>query len=219
MTANMTTIPLTQRSLAFTASPTWAEFLEQTADLAPAIRNRLREVRIPVECQSFFVQYPYVLNLFLLVDEESPEMVVVAPVLAALAQASARFSLRIVRSTDDLSALDRLVDELELIGSINEIVLPLLLVFDEDWNYQGQWGPHPQAAEAFWESWFDRFPEYDDLAIATTAEGQASYAALLAILTQEMRVWYNSGLTAACIREVQGLLAGLLDEESAGDEE
>ncbi|HMN30673.1 MAG TPA: hypothetical protein PKE45_21150, partial [Caldilineaceae bacterium] len=160
-----------------------------------------------------------VLNMLLLVDEESPEMVAVAPVLVALAHSSARFSLRILRSTDDLSALDRLVDELDLVGSSGEIALPLLLVFDEEWNYQGQWGPHPQAAEPFWESWFDRFPEYEDLATATTAEGQASYAALLATLTQEMRVWYNSGLSAACIREVQGLLAGLIDEESAEDEE
>ena len=45
------------------------------------------------------------------------------------------------------------------------------------------------------------------------------FAALLEKLTHEMRVWYNSGLNIACIAEVRALLAALLEDDTAEDEE
>src|SRR5262245_33860385 len=132
MTLTSPTLPLTQRSLAFTASPTFAEFLELVPELAWPIRTRLREVRIPLECQDFFVRYPYVLHLILLLDVESPETVVVAPVLAAIARSSPRFTLHLCRESDDLRMLDRLVEDLDLADGASELELPLLLIFDEE---------------------------------------------------------------------------------------
>jgi hypothetical protein len=140
-------------------------------------------------------------------------------VLVAIATSSPRFTLQVVRDTDDLTGLDRLVEELDLAGAVNELDLPLLLLFDEEWNYQGQWGPHPQEAEHQLDEWFGQHPDYETLAESETAAAQASYAALLDQLTHEMRVWYNSGLNTACVREVRQLLAGLLDDEAVDEEE
>jgi hypothetical protein len=216
MTFNEITLPLTHRSLAFTASPTYAEFLERSPGLAPIFYKRLREIRFPQGCQDFFVSYPYPLHCVLLLAEESPEMVVVGPVLAAVGRSSPRFSLHLLCDSDNLTSLSRLVDDLDLSA---DAALPLLLLFDDEGVYQGQWGPHPQAAEPYLEGWFERHPRYDELAMTETPAAQAEYEALFAQLVHEMRVWYNSGLNAECIREVQSLLAGLLDDENGEDEE
>jgi hypothetical protein len=216
MTPNLTTLPLMHRSLAFTASLTYAEFLERSPELAPIFRNRLREIRMPQGCQDFFVNYPYALHCVLLLAEDSPEMVVVGPVLAAVGRSSPRFSLHLLCDRDNLTSLSHLVDDRDLAA---EPVLPLFLLFDDEGVFQGQWGPHPQAAEPYLESWFERHPQYDELAATETPEAQAQYALIFEQLVHEMRVWYNSGLNAECIREVQLLLAGLLDEESTEDDE
>ncbi|RIK36374.1 MAG: hypothetical protein DCC55_27540 [Chloroflexi bacterium] len=215
----VTTLPLTQRSLALTASPSFREFLQANPILAAAFRSRRREIRLPLADQEFFVSYPYTLHFVLLLADESPETLVVAPVLAAIATSSPRFTLQIVRESDDLASLDRLVEEFDLIGAINELDLPLLLVFDEEWTYQGHWGPHPQEAERYLDEWFERHPDYEILAETETSEAQAGYTSLLDQLTHEMRVWYNSSLNAACVREVRGLLVSLLDDEAADEEE
>jgi hypothetical protein len=57
------------------------------------------------------------------------------------------------------------------------------------------------------------------LAESEAADDQAQFAALLEELTHEMRVWYNSGLNIACIAEVRALLAALLEDDTAEDEE
>lgn len=219
LSTRVKTLPLTQRSLVLTASPSFREFLQANPVLAAAFRSRRREIRLPLADQEFFASYPDTLHFLLLLAEESPETLVVAPVLAMIATSSPRFTLQIVRDTDDLTALDRLVEELDLAGAVNELELPLLLIFDEEWNYQGHWGPHPQEVERRLDEWFEHHPDYETLAESETPEAQANYAALLGQLTHEMRVWYNSSLNTACVREVRQLLASLLDDEAADEEE
>ena len=108
--------------------------------------------------------------------------------------------------------LATLAEELDLNENLAELDLPLLLIFDEDWEFQGQWGPHPQEAERYLEEWFERNPAYETLAEADTPVAQKNYAALLEELTHEMRVWYNTDLNYACAQEVHELLASLIEE-------
>ncbi len=71
------------------------------------------------------------------------------------------------------------MDEFELNNDLVEIDLPLLLIFDEEWNYQGHWGPHPQAAEPYLDGWFEQHQEYVSLAEDETPSGHVQYLALL----------------------------------------
>jgi hypothetical protein len=208
----------TQRSLALTAGQSVAAFLATSPQLAPAIYSRLREIRIPWADQEFLLNYPDHLHLVILLSEEIPETVVVVPVLMRLGQLSPRFVLRILRDSDDLSGLNRLVDDLDLVGALQEVPLPQLLVFDEEWQLQCQWGPHPQEADAYLDRWFEQHPTYETLAESDDPAAQTHYTALLEQLTHEMRVWYNSGLNRACSQEICALLAGLLEETPDDDE-
>jgi hypothetical protein len=206
------------RSLALAAAQSYEAFLESSPQLAPILRSRQSEIRIPWEEQDLLVNYPDHLHWVILLSEEAPETVVVVPILVRLATLSPRFALRILRDTDDLSGLNALVDDLDLLGSLSEVALPLLLIFDDEWQLQAQWGPHPQAIEPYLDEWFERHPEYEALAESNLPADQVRYASLLAQLTQEMRTWYNSGLNRACCAEVCALLTGLLDEADEEEE-
>ncbi|MDQ3249246.1 MAG: thioredoxin family protein [Chloroflexota bacterium] len=208
----ITFLPLNQKAFVFTTSPTVREFLEQSPVLAPAIRQRYAEVRIPLIDQTFFVTYPDNLNFIVLLHEESPETIVVFPILMRIANSSPRFTLRILRDDDPLGLLATLVDEFDFTTDLADIDLPLLLIFDEEWNFQGHWGPHPQAAEPYLDQWFEQHPTYATLAEDESVAGHIDYAALLDELTHTMRVWYNSGLNRACVHEIHELLASFIDE-------
>ena len=212
MQPGVKTLPVQQKAVAFTSSLTLQEFLELSPAVAPFLKQRCQEIRLPLADQTFFVSYPDVLNFIVLVNEESPDTWVVLPILARIARSSPRFTMRLLRDSDNLAQVAALVDELDLTTNLAEIDLPLLLIFDEDWNFQGQWGPHPQEAERYLEEWFEDHPEYETLAEADTPYDQENYAALLEELTQEMRVWYNTDLNQACAQEVHELLASFLDE-------
>jgi hypothetical protein len=212
-------LPVRDKANALTRGLTFAEFLAASPRLGAMLRGRLREIRISPEDQDFFVQYPDVLNFVLLVNEEIPEAIAVVPVLVSITQRSPRFTLQLLRDTDDLAALARQVDEAELNRALNELALPLLYIFDEEWNLQGQWGPHPQAAESYLEAWFEAHPEYEKSAESLDSDEQALYTALLDKLTHEMRVWYNSGLNQACINEVRAVVATLLEDDNTDDDE
>lgn len=212
MQPNVKTLPVQQKAVAFTSSLTFREFLALSPTVAAFLKQRYQEIRLPLADQTFFVSYPDVLNFIVLVNEESPDTWVVLPILARIALSSPRFTMRLLRDSDDLSMVAALVDELDLIANLAEIDLPLLLIFDEEWNFQGQWGPHPQEAEHYLEEWFEDHPEYQTLAEADAPGSQETYAALIEELTQEMRVWYNTDLNQACAQEIHELLASFLDE-------
>jgi hypothetical protein len=214
-------LPISQKAIPFTTSLTFEEFLEQSPHLALRLRKRLGEIRIGRDDQTYFTIYPELLNCLILLSEEGPETLVVTPVLVRTLSSCPRCLLHIVRDTDDLAPLTRLLEEQGLAGALNEADPPMLFVFDEEWNYRGQWGPHPQDAERYLDEWFVRYPEYETLADRDEGADPAGYAELLEQLTHEMRVWYNSGLNQACVRELRMLLASLLaeDEELAGEDE
>jgi hypothetical protein len=205
---------LKERAFAFTSGVSFREFAERSMDPA-LLRNRYREVRLPVREQDYFINYPEHLHLIALVGEETPETAIVLPILARIGEGSPRFTFHVICETDNRTLLAGLVDEIDLSGDLSQLDLPLLLAFDEEWLFQGQWGPHPQAAESHLDVWFESNPEYAALAEDETLAAQDKFAELLTRLTHEMRVWYNSGLQAECVREVQQFLADLLGESGS----
>ena len=96
---------------------------------------------------------------------------------------------------------------------LEEWDLPQFLVFDEDWELVAQWGPRPDAAEAKLDAWLRKHPEYEALGEEETPAAQQQYATWAQELVYEMRTWYNSGLTKACLDEWRDLLVSLLGPE------
>jgi hypothetical protein len=207
------------KPLAFTSALTFAEFLTVSPIYRTLIRQRAAEVRLPVQDQDYFVHYPDMTYFIALVTPDDPDTVAVLPILAAIADASPRFELRIVCDEDDLTLLDALVDDLDLIDGLDDLDLPLLSVLDEEWAYQAHWGPRPASADAYVDTWLERHPEYERLADEESDEDQAIFAALLEKLTCEMRVWYNTSLNGDCAHEIRTLLADLQGETSEPEKE
>lgn len=203
-------LPIQQKVFTITGGATYQEFVQSFSGDRHLLQRRIDEVRVPPSIQAALVAYPDILNMVLLVSEDAPETIIILPIIVRLAQLSPRIMVRIVRDTDDLSLLEEAVEELDL---EEEIDLPLLLIFDEEWNWQTQWGPQPAAVEPFLDRWLETHSEYEALAEDETPAGQATYAQLSQLLLHEMRVWYNSGLNQACIQEVYETLNSLREDE------
>lgn len=220
-----TAIPLPVRSpiFAFTNGLTYPELAQESATLTDLLMRRVEEVHLSVEDQLFLANYPDFYHLVAIVEEDSPDTVAIAPVLYAIALAGPRLDLRFVRSDDDLSLLNRLMDEVDL-GEESDLDLPLLIVLDEEWKYQSHWGPRPEAADEKLEQWmaanpdFERLSEKENEDELTSAEEQ-QLASLVTNLLHQMRLWYNSGLDRVVITEVCGLLNELVDEETSVDDD
>ena len=97
--------------------------------------------------------------------------------------------------------------------------LPLLLIFDDEWRYVDQWGPHPEAIDPYLDEWLAAHPDFEALADDDSSDESATYAALLAELTYAMRLWYNTTLNQACAVEVRDLLTSSDDEADADDDD
>lgn len=205
-------LPIQQKVFTVTSGLTFREFIEQFSGDRHLLRSRVGEVRVPPAIQDTIVTYPDILNMVLLVSEEAPETMVILPIIVRLAQLSPRILLRILRETDDLSMLEAAVEDLDL---EEEIDLPLLLIFDEEWNWQAQWGPRPAAAEPYLDRWLETHSDYETLAEDETPAGQAAYVQRSNLLLHEMRVWYNSGLNQACIQEIYEVLGNLREDEES----
>jgi hypothetical protein len=210
-------IPMRERIFAFTAGLTYSEYLDQAGASADIIRRRYGMVQLAPADQLFLVTCPDWYYLVLLVTEEIPDTLMVLPTVARLAAASPRLSLRIVRDDDDLSLLNRLVDDMDLEADLADLDLPLLFIFDDEWNQQALWGPRPQAAEDRLDQWLADHPEYEDLLADDTVEDADELAGLMEDLTHEMRVWYNDDLTQACISEIVAELKDLQADDDADE--
>lgn len=197
------------KSLAFTSIPTYQEYLHQLSSFANRLRQRANEVRLSAEEQSFFSTYPDFLHLVALVSEETPDSWIVPPIWERIAASSPRFTIRLLTEEDELSPLACLLDESDLETFLSEIELPQLFIFDEEWNLQGQWGPHPQSFDSFLDTWLADYPEYERLTESDDPTDIANYTILAEQLTGEMRMWYNEVLNQECASEIRLLLSGL----------
>ncbi|MBV7336470.1 thioredoxin family protein [Chloroflexi bacterium TSY] len=208
-------VPIT---LTLLAGQSFREFVSSNSIYQSLMLRRYEEARIPTQNQQLLVDYPDSQHWTFLCTEDSPDTVAVLPLLQRLAETNRRFDLTIFREEDDLKPLDALVDDLDLTGDLSEVDTPLLFIFDEEFQLLGQWGPRPQAAEAYLDEWLDLHVEYEALADSEELDDQIEFATLLDALTLEMRVWYNSHLGDECVSEICQLLETVqstdLDDEN-----
>jgi hypothetical protein len=199
--------------LAYNQAVPFKELIARSVRVGDILRSRYDETRLGPQHQIAFNRNDDVINILALVTEDDPDTLAVAPIIARLIDASPRVQLRFLCDEEDLAPLAVLAPELDLVGILEEWDLPQFLLFDEDWDLQAQWGPRPIAAEAQVEDWLSRHPEYEALAEDESSEGQERYAVLAQHLVYEMRIWYNSGLTYACLDEWLDLLRSVTGEE------
>jgi hypothetical protein len=201
-----------QKSLLFSLSPTFAEYLAGGPAYADLLRARRREIRLSANDQSFFSAYPDIVHVVAIIAEDSPDTPAVLPVLAHIAAQCPRMDLRVLREEDAPGYYSLLSDDQEFLDSLPTLDVPLVVFFDEEWQIQDRWGPQPQAIEPYLEAWLERNPEYELLADDNSPEAQTRVASLAEQLAAEMRLWYNSGLNQACAAEIRDLLAGLNED-------
>lgn len=198
----------------------WISTAPAFAPSARAYRELLNvrraEARIDPETQAFLAAYPDGMHWLVLVAEDAPETLVLLPLLDRLAEASVRISLRILREDDGFAFLSEVLDE-DAADLVSEPGLPLLLMFDEDWQLQEQWGPFPQAMEPFLDAWLERNPAYETVSEDESPTAQAEYAQMLEQLAWEMRIWFNTALDVATGQELCELLRTLVDEDDIGE--
>lgn len=205
-------------ALAYTLCPTPAEFLSMCEEpFASVARRRIGEARIPAAVQATLVDYPDTVNFLAVVGVGLPDSAVLLPLWMRMANAMPRAELRVVDERA-LPMLERLLGDEDDV-EIESIELPTLLIFDEEWHYQGRWGPRPAAAETMLDAWLAQHPEYEALAEMDEAESTAvnvdpgAWASLTEALTLQMRMWYNSGLDADASAEILALLVSLQEPQ------
>jgi hypothetical protein len=200
-----------EKTLIYSCTPTYDEYVA-TSLRQEFLEARSREIRLLPEEQAYFTEYPDLTHWLVVAADDSPDSLVVLPVLAHVAAWAPRLSLRVVREEEAALLLPALVNDPGLLTSWTEADLPLLLSFDEEWQFQEQWGPHPQAVEPFLDRWLAEHSDYERLAEDESPAGQVAYARLLEQLLYELRLWYNSSLNQACGEELRALLARWHDE-------
>jgi hypothetical protein len=203
------------KSLTYLTLPTFAEYVASCRRRA-LLETRLCEIRLLPDEQAFFVNYPDLVHLVVVIADDEPDTFAVLPVLAHLAIMSPRIDLRVLRE-EDAARLALLIDDPAAGEWLADNSLPLVFAFDEEWQLLDQWDPRPPAAEAQLAQWLARHRDFVTLTESHDPADQSYYYDLLEQLTQEMRLWYNSGLNQVCAQGVRSRLARLY-QEAAGNE-
>jgi hypothetical protein len=208
------TISVNEAIFAFTSGLTFREYILNLAvEQRLFLERRYEAVRISPAIQSHLATYPLWLYWVLLVNDETPDTMMVLPIVQRLAELCPRIDLRILSDEADMAALNELVDdEINLKEDLADIDMPHLFIFDEEWNQQAQWGPRPQAAEDRLDQWLSAHPDYEPLLADDEVEDPERLEALIVELTDQMRLWYNDDLTAACAAEIATILEELSEE-------
>ena len=218
MNAEIRAVLADDKTLAYGRCMTFTEYCHCQADRGQLLQMRYAETRLAPAQQIALVEYGETLSVVALVTDDDPDTTAVLPIITRLLAVSRRVQLRIL-ADDDVRPLATLLPDVDVTAALEEWDLPQFFIFDEDWELQAQWGPRPAQAERNLLEWLSRYPEYETLAEDENAVAQARYAALTTTLIHEMRLWYNSSLSAACQREFCDLLATLLapDEATEGE--
>jgi hypothetical protein len=205
-------IPVRDKMVTYLALPVFSEFVNLATNYGELLQMRFDEVRLPADLQELASRFPDTLHIVAVVTEGDPDTAAALPIVARLVEASMRFDMRIIEDEDEdtLRPLALFLPDLDMTAALEEWDLPQIFVFDEDWELQAQWGPRPTAADAMVEAWLAANPDYETLDGDESSAAMAAHAALNHTLLYEMRVWYNSGLTRACLDEWRDMLMGLL---------
>ncbi len=208
-------LPLEEPAIAFAEGVTFQAYLRGLPlETRRFMRRRAAWTRLRDEDQAFFAAYPRPLQWVLLVSDEMPDSMLVTPIVHTVAEASPRLSLSIVCDDMDLTVLNEMLDdEIDLATDLEEMDLPILFVFDEEWNQVAMWGPRPQAAEERLEAWLAAHPDYERL-LAEEDEDGPELNRLMAELIGLMSLWYNDDLTQATVDELRTLMDDLPQEEA-----
>lgn len=206
-----TLISVQEPIFAFTAGETFDAFCNaQPLELAGLLRRIFAGTRIDPDTQLYLATYPNWLSWIVLVEDQTPDTALIVPILVRMADACPRLELRIISDSTDLAALNELADDdLDLEEELDNIDLPLLLFFDEEWNQQARWGPRPAAAEKRLDDWLAAHPEYEALLDDEKSDNSPALEQLIHQLTHQMRLWYNDDLIAACVGEIRAILEKL----------
>lgn len=207
-----------EKTLIYSCATTYKEYVA-TSSRQAFLEARVREIRILPEEQAYFTAYPDLIYWLIIAADDSPDSLVVLPLLVHIASWIPRLALRVVGEEEAAQLLPALVDDPELLASWAETDLPLLICFDEEWQFQDQWGPHPQAIDPLLDQWLAEHSEFDALAEDESPTGQIAYARLLEKLLHTMRLWYNSSLNQACAEELRAMLASWHDQDEYSDDE
>jgi len=200
-----------EKTLYYSLAPTYSEFVA-ASPRQEFLEMRLREIRLLAEEQAYFTEYPDSTHWLIVAADDSPDCLIVLPVLGHLAAWASRVTLRVVHEDEAAQLLPILANDPALLANWAEADLPLLLSFDDEWQFQEQWGPHPQAIEPLLEKWLSDHGDFERLAEDESASGQLAYSQQLEQLLYEMRLWYNTSLNQACGAELCALLARWHDE-------
>lgn len=207
------------KALAYGQCLAFSEYCQLQEELSLLLKMRYNETRLTPAAQLALSTYSENLYVVALVTDEDPDTTAVLPIIARLIDASPRAQLRILSDDFDLTPLAVLAPDIDMAAALEEWDLPQFFVFDDEWEIQGQWGPRPEQAERNLEEWLSRYPEYESLAEDESAEAQRRYATLTDTLMHEMRLWYNSSLSAACQTEFCEVLAALAPSDESNESE
>ncbi|MEM7129876.1 MAG: thioredoxin family protein [Chloroflexota bacterium] len=195
--------------LATLSSLSFREYLDRCQLFRKFLESRYNEARLTPETQNYFVNYPDTLHWVVVVEEENPDVLTILPILQRVIECSHRFRLHIFQAEEESSLLESLVDDADIPDDLVEVEVPLLLLFDEDWNYLAYWGPRPTEADHQLEQWLQAHPNYEEMATDDSPDAHENYLTLMTELTGTMRIWYNSGLDKQCVTEFYELLTSL----------
>lgn len=207
------------KALAYARCMEFTEYCRAQDDQGRLVQMRHAETRLTPGAQAAMTSYSEPLAILAVVTDEDPDTTAVLPIIARLIAVAPRVQLRILPDDSDLSPLAILLPDVDTASALEEWDLPQFFVFDDEWEFQAQWGPRPAQAERNLEAWLSRYPEYDALAEDESESAQRRFAELTTALTYEMRLWYNSSLAAACQEEFCDLLAALSPPDEPNDGE
>ena len=127
-----------EKTLLFSCATSYSEYVA-VSPWRDFLEIRAREIRLLTEEQLYFTEYPDLTNWLVVAADDSPDTMVVLPVLAHVAAYAPRVTLRVAREDEAAPLLAGLTNDADLLASWAEADLPLLLSFDDEWQFQEQW--------------------------------------------------------------------------------
>lgn len=202
-----------ENSVILESAWTYDEYVGAYSGLADRMEARQREVRLDVDDQLYFCTLPQFAHMVVVAEPDSPSTIAILPLLVRIARSSPRLCLWALDKGDGMKLLRELVDAPELSQSLSRRELPLVVLLDAGCRYLGDWGPQPAGMAERMAAWHKRHPEWESCLRGELPDEQSDCCAALAEdLTNEMRLWFNSGLAQECVAEIRALLAAVQEE-------
>ena len=119
----------------------WAEYLGGVVQKADLWHSYAGRAKVSADVQARLDALPRKLKVLLLTEDWCGDAIRSTPMLAAMAEASESVELRVLNVDQHPEALDSRLTR-------GARAIPIAIVFDEDGQEIGQWGPRPAALQA-----------------------------------------------------------------------